>query len=231
MLYCKPLKLPEVLMKNLTGIWKIYFTLIELLVVIGIIAILLTILLPALKNARDTARQAQCANNMKQIGTGLSFYVTDYDGFYPGYRKANTELQKYLDPGKTEYGVFFCPSDREPWKDWRTNVYWNMGYNYAFMGYNYARTSGGYWGLEQKKITSTTTLMCYADAKTDSLGEKIYIAKGTYASNRCPSDRHKSKTNILFADGHIKGVRVQEPWISTGTTELRWYNKGFWGHP
>lgn len=65
------------------------FTLIELLVVVAIIAILMAVLLPALKNAREQAKSVKCGANLRQIGTGIVIYASDNDNWLP-YINAGT---------------------------------------------------------------------------------------------------------------------------------------------
>src|SRR2546423_733990 len=59
------------------------FTLVELLVVIGIIALLLSILLPSLSRARETANRVKCGSNLRQIGQAMMLYANENQGAYP----------------------------------------------------------------------------------------------------------------------------------------------------
>ncbi len=103
------------------------FTLIELLVVIAIIAILASLLLPALARAKEHGKRIQCVNDIRQLGLSLMMYADDHDGFYPQRLGAWSSLAgspaKQSSGGSSNYWplqlepyyvntkVLYCPSD------------------------------------------------------------------------------------------------------------------------
>lgn len=131
------------------------FTLIELLVVVSVIGLLIALMLPAVQLARETARKAMCASNLRQIGLSLAQYTSTYQSFPAGqgdhgrsllvqllpgleqgvlYNAINGNLPIYCDQNisviETRLGVFLCPSDASNLMGPATNYAGNAGRAY-----------------------------------------------------------------------------------------------------
>jgi prepilin-type N-terminal cleavage/methylation domain-containing protein/prepilin-type processing-associated H-X9-DG protein len=196
------------------------FTLVELLVVIGIIALLISILLPALNRAREQAKQVKCASNLRQMGDALQMYLNEWK-YYPGcYAEDNagqpiaiwpTRLRLYMG-GVND--AFYCPS-QDMWSRWTSSVLGNASPKQE--GYGYKRRepllyktgvpfSYGYndWGCTHTQpATPNNQRGLGGDIWTASIGGVTYLER----TRQVKAARVKIASEMIaIADNHPTGT-------------------------
>lgn len=232
---------------------KTAFTLVELLVVIGIIAMLISILLPALNKARSAANKVACASNMRQIGHAFTLYQNAYKGVMPGTDPNHPNAVAYgysYGPdfagmllyegyfgdyagvaGTGAARIFRCPDDdvqRRPaepahWYDARS-YYANRGHWSWLNGWIYPYAQKTIRVTQMKNPSDFIVLFeRYDSSSVINFLGWCYYDYGNYSISK-HDQKNIHSSNILFGDGHVAFVDGNELY----NNQNMWSRSGVW---
>jgi len=206
------------------------FTLVELLVVIAVIAILASILLPALANGKAAAKRIQCVDNLRQLGLATQMFWDEHDDltfrylngatnggrlYWFGWLKPGPEGTREFDPTQGALypylqgtGVEICPS-----LDYGSSIYKYKAQGAAY-GYGY-NLYLGQTSISLSRVTHPSDTILLADAAQVNdfqapaspdhpmLEEFYYVDADESSGYPNAHFRHQRKANAVFCDGHV----------------------------
>lgn len=211
------------------------FTLIELLVVIAIIAILASLLLPALAQAKEKGRGAKCGSNLRQLALAWQLYADENEGFVMPARDYSDAAYYRFWSGRQDksipandlrgydptHGFIWpylpsqqlnaCPS----WLGLPNNGQLGYGYNWMYLSFSTGAMTGGPWTFEwtrQGQIPRPTGKVLFADCARNIKNNQGLLETTPFL---CPPTyqypgfhgRHGKRGNVVWADSHVSSEK------------------------
>ncbi len=197
------------------------FTLIELLVVIAIIAILVSLLLPVISKAKETARSVSCMSNLHQIAMASVTYSMDSNGNLPSFRnwlyttKVGDLSTGKLYPYLNSKPVYMCPTDKaqltaknRPKPSSGSSTVSGFAGRNATRDYSYAMNCGICHATDLSAFVEPTKTVLYMEG---NMGPTDYSGQvGPAMVSQTLAFRHNNRGHLVMADLHVAKMNKKE---------------------
>lgn len=217
------------------------FTLVELLVVIGIIAVLVAMLLPALSRAREAAMSVQCQSNLRQMGMMMTMYTSQHNGWVPMASEGATGISAgipawhrlFVEDYKMSREALKCPAADmgRMWDGTLMAFVYRIGETDVHYAINASRNRfsrrNDFWQTAEvsgsivygsiKRMKMTTDIMAMTE------GKEGWVGSGMNGQGLMFRHFNSSRINLLYWDGHVGQIAHRDAFAHPNNLLNSWF--------